>query len=409
MPEKYNKLIMKNGMVILGHPMPNVASVAFTLLLPAGPAQLPAGCCGVAAVISDWIFRGAGSRDSRQLVDALDNLGAHRTTSATPTHFSLRVALEASNLEKILPLYADITLKPALKTDQFELSKQLALHELAGLDDDPRRKTTLKLYEQFYPPPLGRPAVGKIDQLQRLSPERTAQIVKENFNLSRAIFAIAGKYDFHKVCTQLEQLFDHPQPQFNSDITLGSKPTSYLHEYYEGAQVHIGLMTPVPPITSEHYYNIIAAVSVLSGGMSSRLFTEVREKRGLCYAVGAQYNTLKTLAGISCYAGTTPENAQKTIDVITAEFNRLAEGITESEMQRAKAGLKSALIMHSESTIARASAIASDFYLLGKVRTIEEIKESVEQITIDSVIQFLQKNAFKDYTVVTIGPKSVET
>lgn len=408
MPEKYDKRIMKNGMVILGHPMPNVASVAFTLLLPTGPALLPDGCCGAAAVISDWIFRGAGSRDSRQLVDALDGLGAHRSTSATPTHFSLRVALEASNLEKILPLYTDIILKPALKTDQFELSKQLALHELAGLDDDPRRKTTLKLYEQFYPPPLGRPTVGKIDQLQKLSPERTAQIVKENFNLSQAIFAIAGKYDFRKVCTQLEQLFDHPQPQFNSDITLGSKPTSYLHEHYEGAQVHIGLMTPVPPITSEHYYDIVAAVSVLSGGMSSRLFTEVREKRGLCYAVGAQYNTLKTLAGISCYAGTTPENAQETVNVITAEFNRLTEGITESEMQRAKVGLKSTLIMHSESTAARAAAIASDFYLLGKVRTIEAIKERIEQITIDSVIQSLQKNVFKDYTVVTIGPKSVE-
>ena len=408
MPEKYDKLILKNGMVLLGQPMPNVASVAFTLLLPAGPAQLPPGCCGAAAVISDWIFRGAGPRDSRQLVDALDGLGAHRTTSATPSHLSLTVALEASNLEKILPLYSDIILKPVLKTDQFELSKQLALHELAGLDDNPRRKTTLKLYEQFYPPPLGRPTVGKIEQLQKLSPEKTAQIVKENFNLSQAIFAIAGKYDFHKVCTQLEQLFDHPQPKFNSDISLGSKPASYLHEHYEGAQVHIGLMTSVPPITSEHYYNIVAAVSVLSGGMSSRLFTEVREKRGLCYAVGAQYNTLKTLAGISCYAGTTPENAQKTIDVITAEFNRLADGITESEIQRAKVGLKSSLVMNSESTTARASAMASDFYLLGKIRTIEEIKESIEQLTIDSVMQFLQQNAFKDYTVVTIGPKAVE-
>lgn len=409
MPEKYDKHILKNGMVILGHPMSNVASVAFTLLLPAGPAQLPAGCCGAAAVISDWIFRGAGSRDSKQLIDALDSLGAHRSTSATPTHLSLRVALEASNLEKILPLYADIVLEPAIKIDQFELSKQLALHELAALDDDPRRKVSLKLYEQFYPPPLGRPTVGRIDQLQKLSPEITAQIVKENFNLSQAIFTIAGKYDFHKVCTQLEQLFDQIQPEFNSDITLGPKPTGYLHENHEGAQVHIGLMTPVPPITSEHYYNIVAAVSVLSGGMSSRLFTEVREKRGLCYAVGAQYNTLKTLAGISCYAGTTPENAQETINVITAEFNRLADGITESEMQRAKVGLKSTLIMHSESTAARAAAIASDFYFFGKVRSIEEIKERIEQISIDSVMQFLQKNIFKDYTIVTIGPKPVET
>jgi predicted Zn-dependent peptidase len=408
MGEKHDKYILKNGMVILGHPMPNVASAAFTILLPAGPAQLPEGCCGAAAVISDWIFRGAGARDSKQLIDALDGLGAHRSTSATPTHLSLSAALEASNLEKALPIYADIVLRPAIKTDQFELSKQLALHELAGLDDDPRRKVNLKLYEQFYPAPLGRPTVGKIDELQKLSPEITAQIIKDNFNLSQSIFAVAGKYDFHKVCAQLKQLFDQTQPELDSDMTLRPKPTGYVHEHHEGAQVHIGLMTPVPPITSEHYYNIVAAVSILSGGMSSRLFTEVREKRGLCYAVGARYNTLKTRAGISCYAGTTPENAQETIEVITTEFNRLAEGITENEMQRAKIGLKSTLIMHSESTSARAGAIASDFYLLDKVRSIQEIKESIEQISIDSVIQSLHANPFSDYTIVTIGPKPIE-
>ena len=99
------------------------------------------------------------------------------------------------------------------------------------------------------------------------------------------------------------------------------------------------------------------AVSVLSGGMSARLFTEVREKRGLCYAVAARYHCLKEAAGISCYAGTTPEKAQETIDVIMAEFNRLSEGISEEEIQRAKTGLKSALILQSESSSSRAGGI----------------------------------------------------
>jgi predicted Zn-dependent peptidase len=141
--------------------------------------------------------------------------------------------------------------------------------------------------------------------------------------------------------------------------------------------------------------------------MSARLFTEVREKRGLCYAVGAQYHGLKEAAGIACYAGTTPEKAQETLDVITVEFNRLAEGIGEEEIERAKVGLKSALILQSESSSSRAGAIGSDYYMLGRVRSLDEIKDKIEETSVDSVSGFLRNNKFKDFTVVTIGPKEI--
>jgi len=142
--------------------------------------------------------------------------------------------------------------------------------------------------------------------------------------------------------------------------------------------------------------------------MSGRLFTEVREKRGLCYAVGARYHTLKEYAGISCYAGTTPEKAQETLEVIMAEFDRLCEGISVDEMQRAKVGLKSSLIMQSESSSARAGGIASDYYLLGRVRPLDQIKSKLDATSVDSVLAFLEANKFADYNVVTIGPKQVE-
>jgi predicted Zn-dependent peptidase len=150
------------------------------------------------------------------------------------------------------------------------------------------------------------------------------------------------------------------------------------------------------------------AVSVLSGGMSSRLFTEVREKRGLCYAVGAKYHGMKQAAGISCYAGTVPDTAQQTLDVIMQEFDKLKDGISDEEIARAKVGLESSLIMHSESSASRASSIASDYYILGRVRPLEEIKESIEKVTIDSVLKFLRDNPFDDYTAVTIGSKKIK-
>jgi predicted Zn-dependent peptidase len=150
------------------------------------------------------------------------------------------------------------------------------------------------------------------------------------------------------------------------------------------------------------------AVSALSGGMSARLFTEVREKRGLCYAIGARYHGLKEAAGIMCYAGTTPEKAQETLDCIIGEFNRLSEGIGEEEIACAKVGLKSSLILQSESSSSRAGAIGSDYYMLGRVRSLDEIKDRIEQTSVDSVLGFLRDNKFKDFTVVTIGPKCLK-
>jgi predicted Zn-dependent peptidase len=167
-------------------------------------------------------------------------------------------------------------------------------------------------------------------------------------------------------------------------------------------------MTKTVTLDDINYYNAIAALSVLSGSMSSRLFTEVREKRGLCYAVGAKYHALKNMAGIACYTGTTPDKAQEAIDVIIAEFNRLADGISENEIQKAKVGLKSSLIMQSESSSSRASGIAADYYTLSRVRSLEEIKEKIGQITVNSVLEFLRNYRFTDFTVTTIGPRPIK-
>jgi predicted Zn-dependent peptidase len=407
MTEKFDKHVLKNGMVILGEPMEAVGSVAFDFMLPAGAALLPDGCCGAGGVIAEWIFRGAGDRNSRQLGDALDGLGLARGRSVGSSHITVGAALEAGNLAQTLDLYADIILKPSLEDDQFELARQLAVDGVLSLDDEPRQKVMLKLREQFYPSPLGRSSVGDIAQLKALTTEKAKQIIKDNFNLSQTIFAVAGKYDFDAVCQQIEKLFETERQENTGQVTLGSRAGKYTHLDNDGAQVHIGLMTDTVKPTDEDYYNARVAVSVLSGGMSARLFTKVREERGLCYAIGARYHCLKEAAGIMCYAGTTPDKAQETLDVIIQQFNELGDGISEEEIQRAKVGLESSLILSSESSSSRAGSIAGDYYMLGRVRSLDEIKEKVDQTSVDSVLGFLRSNKFKDFTVVTIGPKQV--
>jgi predicted Zn-dependent peptidase len=408
MGQEINIHKLNNGMVLLGEQMEAVKSAAFGFMLPAGASRLPEGCCGAANVTADWIFRGAGTRDSRQLGDALDGLGLHRSVGVNTAHITIGAALESSTLSKAIELYGDIILRPRLTDDEFVPARQLVIDTIKGLDDDPLHKVMLKLREQFYPPPLGRSTAGEIDQLEKLTPDRTRQIISENFNPSQMIFAVAGKFDFVAVTKQLEKLFGAARKRASKSLKIGSKGERYKHIPNDGAQVHIGLMTPTVLPGDKDYYNARLAVAVLSGGMSARLFTEVREKRGLCYAVGAQYHALKETAGIVCYVGTTPDKAQQTFDVVIDEFNRLADGISEEEIQRAKAGLKSSLIMQSESSSSRASSIATDYYMLGRVRTLDEIKLEIDKTTVESVLNFLRRNRFEDFTIVTIGPKEIK-
>ncbi|MCJ7777405.1 MAG: insulinase family protein [Sedimentisphaerales bacterium] len=417
MTEKFDKHILKNGMVIIGEPMEAVNSVAFDFMLPAGASVLPQGCCGAANVIADWIFRGAGSRNSRQLSDALDSLGIHRAESVGSSNITIGAVLEADNLAPALDLYADIILRPRLEEDQFEPAKQLAIDEVRSLNDEPRQKVMLKVQELFYPSPLGRSTVGDIDELAGLSAEKTQEIVKSNFNPSQTIFSIAGKYDFDAVCRKIEDEFEYRISNTESrnstfdirhSLPLGPRAGGYTHIDNDSAQVHIGLMTETVRPDDDEYYNARMAVSVLSGGMSARLFTEVREKRGLCYSVGARYHGLKQAAGVMCYAGTTPDKVQQTLDCIIGEFNRLRDGISQEEIERAKAGLKSILVLLSESSSSRAGAIGSDYYILGRLRCLDEIKDKIDATTVDSILCFLRANIFKDFTVMTIGPKDIQ-
>ncbi len=407
MEQKTDKHVLGNGMVLLGEPMGGVESVAFDFFLPAGAAVMPEGTCGVANVICDWIFRGAGARNNRQFGDALDGLGLHRSDSVGSSHLSMGAALESSNLGEALALHADAIRRAHLSDEEFAPAKQLAIEGALALDDEPRQKVMLELRKRFYPTPLGRSTTGEIEDLERLTADRTREIVKTRFDVGETIFTVAGKYDFATVVEQMEALFADCDDLRQDAVQTGTRAGKYTHIPNEGSQVHIGVMTDAVPFTHEDYYNVRMATSVLSGGMSARLFTEVREKRGLCYAIGARYHSLKEAAGVMCYAGTTPDKAQETLDVTIAEFKRLAKGINNEELERAKVGLKSSLVMQSESSGSRAGAIGSDYYMLGRVRSLDEIKERIEATTVDSIAECLKRKPFKDFTVVTIGPREI--
>jgi predicted Zn-dependent peptidase len=220
---------------------------------------------------------------------------------------------------------------------------------------------------------------------------------------------VAGNFVWDDVRKQVEDLFgDWKSIAVSAPPSVnGRKPTNYVP--FESGQSHIGVAYSSIPYKHPDYFQAWAAVGVLSSGSSSRLFTEVREKRGLCYTVHASLHTQRDRASVLCYSGTTAERAQETLDVTIGELKRLANGIEQGELDRLKARIKSSLIMQQESTSARSSSIARDWYHLGRVRTLDEVGRMVDELSARSINNFLDKNPPRDLIVVTLGPEPLET
>lgn len=382
-------------------------SAAMTLLVNAGVLNDPAGGIGSANVLSDLVLKGAGDLNSRQLTDHLDRLGLQRSSGAGIHHTRFACAAVAENVLASLPTYADIVRRPMLPDDGFEASRDLALQAIAGIDDDPRQKMSILLRQCFFPDPYGRNTMGEAEHLKSLDIATIKADWQARYQPDQAILSIAGKIDFSEVIRQVEDVFGtwHALPPPPVHLTPGTK--SYHFEPQQTEQTHIGIAYPTPTERDENYYVARMAVEILSGGMSGRLFTEVREKRALCYSVGASYSSVRDFACVFGYAGTSNDRAQATLDCFVGELNRLSEGVEKDELDRAKIGLKSNTIMQEESTSARAGAMAHDWFVRGRIRTLDEIAAEIDAISVDQVNAYLKQNKPGPLTIVIVGPKEL--
>ncbi len=400
---------MPNGMTLLAERMEHVSSAAMTLLVPAGASHDPADAAGSAAVVSEWCFRGAGERDTRQLNNALDVMGCQHSETVTSEHIQLAAAQLGKNLDDVLAIYADILIRPRLEDVTFKPCRELVLQDLAALEDEPAKKCTIMLRERFYPYPLGRCIYGQADSLQAMTPETVRKHTGRHFTPKGTVLSVAGNIDW-------ERFFELAEKHFGGFSAKGAEPVKtepascdVTHIKKDSAQAHIVIAHNSVTASDSRYYAARMAETVLSGGMSGRLFTEVREKRGLVYHVSSRYHSLKDHAGMFTYAGTTPENAQETFDVTVGELRRLAEGIEPDEMARARTQLKSALVMQGESTSARANAMASDWYHLHRLRSLQELSQAIENVTVEEVLGYLKDCPAENLSVLLIGPEPLKT
>ncbi len=407
MADRYFQHTFANGLTFLSETMPGTQSAAMTLMLAAGSATDPDGQSGSASVLSDLVLRGAGTRNSRQLTDHLDSLGLQRSNSVGVFHTRFSVAAVGPRVIDGLATYADIVRRAHLPQDGFDSARDLALQGLAGIDDDPRQKLLIKLREQYLPWPYGRNGMGSPKDLAELKLEQIKSDYATRYNARAAILAVAGNIDPQAWKSAIETHFGDLPAGKEESIAKRPAPGSYLHEEQQSEQTHIGVAYGSIPETDPDYYVARMAVEVLSGGMSGRLFTEVREKRALCYSVSAGYSSLKDQGSIICYAGTSNDRAQATFDCMIGELHRLTEGVTHAELERAKIGLKSSTIMQGESTSSRCGAIAHDWWMRGRLRTLDEIKAAIDAVTVDRVNAYLKKNPPGPFTTVIVGPKAL--
>lgn len=397
-----------NGLTLVAESMDWVESAAFTLVMPAGCSRDPQQQLGLANFTCEMVQRGCGPRDNRQFVEDLDRLGADRSASVSQAHTSFGAAMLAENLLRVLEIYADVSRRPLLPPAQLDEGRLVCLQELQSLEDDLAQKLMQALQSQTYPDPWGRSSFGNRAGLESITSADIQRFFEQNYIPQEAILSVAGKINWDELVEHVERLWgdwaDKPQDPLSSTYHF----ERYQHIDHDSSQMQIGVAYPTVPYRHPAYFQARGAVGVLSGGMSSRLFTEVRERRGLCYTVYASYHSLRDDARVFCYSGTSTDRAQETLEVMLHELTKLAHGIDERELYRLKARIKSALIMQQESSPARCSAMAGDWYHLGRVRNMDEINQFINALTCDSINKFLKENPPADFMIATLGANALE-
>lgn len=406
--QEFKSFEISPALTLVVERIPHVSSAALAVLVASGSAVDAPGYDGTASILVEMLSKGAGPYSSRALSDEFENLGIHRHQSCGVESSMISAALLAENLPRALELVSLMLSDPHLPAAELDAVRELALQDLASIEDEPSSKAMDELFRAFYPEPLNRPHSGSIEGVKAIDIGALKSYHRERFTKGKLIIGVAGGVDPDRVRDEVARLFSG-WTGTSGPLTVSAPPNIGVRKHIqkESAQVQIALAYPSISHGHELYYAARLANGVLSGGMAGRLFIEVREKRGLVYRVGSTHNATRNRAAVFAYAGTTPERAGETLRVLTAEMNKLREGVNEDELTRARTEIKSSLIMSSEQSISRANALVTDMWNLGRIRQLEEIKQGLEAVTTADIAKYAQSFPVEPYTLITVGSKEL--
>ncbi len=399
---------LPNGVRIALDPMPGLATAALGVWQRVGARWEPADLNGVAHLFEHMAFKGAGARDARQFAEAIENVGGvmNAATSYERTAYYARVLGEHAPFA--LELIADILFAPHWSPQDLEKEKGVVSQERGEAYDVPDDRVFELHQAALYPnQPLGRPILGTEDSLANVSVETLAAFRDAHMTPERVVLSIAGAFERDAFLAAAEERFGALAAKPVQACAPARAHPGRVAETRKLEQSHLVMSWPSPSAGSDAVLAARLLAEIFGGGMSSRLFQEVREARGLVYAIDAHVDTLEDDGRLGVYAGCAPKHAQEVAALVREQLALLADqGPTQPELVRAKAVARAQMLMGLEMPSARAEARVGQVLLRDRLISFDEIRAKIEAVTADE-IQALARRALEGTDcVAAIGPAS---
>lgn len=396
---------LSNGMRIVTDVVPSVESVAIGVWAGVGTRNEDLKINGAAHMVEHMLFKGTKNRDALEIAEVIENVGGNMNAYTSREMTSYHIHLLKDDLPLALDVLSDMVQNSTMPEDEIERERGVILQEIGMCHDTPDDIIFDHYFETAYPnQALGAPILGTSDIIQFMSRESLMGYVERFYTPSQLILCVSGNFDEAQLVKMAEDKFA-PLPAANPHKdTAANYQGGEFREQRDLEQSHVVLGFKGVAQTDENYYTAQILATILGGGMSSRLFQEIREKRGLVYSVYSFHSAYKDDGQFGIYAGTGPEKLPELIPVMCDEVLKIGGSIQEQELNRAKAQLRSSTLMARESMMSRADQNAKSMILRGRLRTMDEIINSINAVTASDLEKISKQIFASQPTLTALGP-----
>ena len=398
---------LPSGLRVVTERMPDVRSVTAGFWVGTGSRDEDASISGASHFLEHLLFKGTASRSAREIAEAVDAVGGDLNAFTTKEYTAFYVRVLSDALEMGLDILCDIITAPAFRPDEVEAERQVILEEILLREDEPADLVHEVLGDALFPDhPLGREVLGLESTVKAMEVDAIREFFAHHYRPGNMVFGAAGDLDHDQVVAGLGQRLGEAaggRAPARSAPSLPARPVAVVRRQTEQAHVAIGV--PAPDRHAPERWALSVLNHTLGGGLSSRLFQEIRERRGLAYSVYS-YRTAHDDAGaMVVYAGTGPERAAEVVELIGDELDRLAQGgLTPRELAVARGHLRGDLALSLEDSAARMSRIGRSQLLHGEVLSVEEIAARIESVTLEQVGEVAARVLGAPRTLAVVGP-----
>ncbi len=382
---------LPNGFRVVTEHMPGLKSASLGIWVNAGGRHERPEQNGIAHFLEHMAFKGTKKRTALEIAEAIEDVGGYVNayTSREMTAYYARVLED--DVPLALDVIADILLNPTFDAKEIEVERGVILQEIGQTYDTPDDIVFDWLQEVSYPgQPLGRSILGPAERVQSFDREDLAGFVKEYYGPDQMILAAAGAIDHEAILAEAERLFGSFEARPVRKAEAGVFQGGELKQIKELEQAHFTLALEAPGYLDDAIYTSQIYSMALGGGMSSRLFQEAREKRGLCYSVFAQAGAFSDTGMMTIYSGTSGSDIAGMAELSIDELRRSADDMSEAEVTRARTQLKAGLLMGLESPASRCERLARMVSIWNRVPSLEETVARIEDVSVAKVTEFAQ-------------------